>query len=167
MDQGARKLDPVALGPGDLQRVEHEVVGSDHTAARHLEVRLGLAVRAGKHDVHHARAGAAGEKALDRGRHDLRLGAPRAVALDHRPEALEDDVHAVADLGQLFLALHRASHVELEVERDEFSRAFELAEVAHRHDEVQAIDGEPLPAARACLLGQPTAGDLGPDVLAD
>ncbi len=164
VDERARELDPVAARAGDLQRVEHEVALADAAMSGNFEVRLGLAVLAGEHDVHHARTGAAREENLDGRRHDLGFGLAGREALEQRPEAFVDDVHRVANLDQFFFALDRARHVEVEIEGNEFERALlQFAIIAHGHDVVEAVDGDALPACVLGALAQPAAGNVGPD----
>ena len=119
-NQWPRKLHPVAARAGDLERVQQKIVGRNHAMAGNFEGRLGLAVRAGKQDVHHARSCAAREKTLHRRRHDLGFGLARLVGVDQRPEAVDDDVHGVAHFGEFFFALNRARHIELAIEGNEF-----------------------------------------------
>ena len=89
---------------------------------------------------------------------------PALEAVEQRPEAFVDDVHRVADFGEFFFALDGARHVEVEVEGHEFEGALlQLAIVAHRHDVVEAVDRDALPAFVLRALAQPAAGNLGPD----
>jgi hypothetical protein len=122
---------------------------------------------AGEQDVHHARAGAAGKETLDRRRHDLRLGASRAVRLDQRPETVLDDVHGFAHLDKLFFTLHRSRHIEMEIEGQPFAASLHhLAVVADRQHVVQAIDADALPLLLVGFLAHPAAGQVRPDLVA-
>ena len=115
-----------------------------------FEVCLRLAIRAGEHDVHHARTGAAREESLDGGRHDFGFGLARLVGRDQRPEAVDDDVHRVAHFDEFFFALDGARHVELEIEGNQFERTLcQFAIIAHGHDEIHAVDADALPSAFA------------------
>src|SRR5271157_971451 len=120
LNQGSRKLDPVPAGAGDLQRVEKEVAFTHSASAWDLEVRLGLAVAAGEHDVHHSWTRTAREEDLNRGRHDFGFRLADREAVHQRKEAVMNDVHRVTNLDQFFFALDRARHVEEKVKGDKF-----------------------------------------------
>ena len=163
---GTRELDPVTTGSGDLQRVQHEVAFADTTWSGNFEVRLGFAVLAGQNDVHHARSGAAREKDLYGRGHNLGFGLAGREALQQRPETFMNDVHRVANLDQLFLALHRPRHVKVKIERDEFERALlKLAKIADCHHVVETINGDALPACVLDTFAQPPAGNVRPNLL--
>ena len=125
-------------------------------------------MRAGEDNVHHAGAGAAGEINFHRRRHDLGFGLAGRIVIDQCAEAFHHDIHAFADLCQLFGALDGARHIEFEIERDEFQRRRgQLAVIAHRHDEIHPVNADALPASIERALAQPLAWHFGPDVVAD
>src|SRR5262249_25305060 len=133
-----------------------------------LEGGLGLAMRAGKQNVHHAGTGAAGKKSFYGGSHDLGFCFPRLVCLHQGPETVDDDVHRVAYFRQFLLALDGARHIELKVELHQLKPALrQLAVIADRHDEIHAVNADPLPAALPGTIGNPLAGNFGPDVVLD
>ena len=91
---------------------------------------------------------------------------PGLYAGNQRPEAIDDDVHGVANFDEFFFALHGARHVELLVEGDEFERTMrEFAVIAHGHDEIHAEDADALPFALDGAIAQPLAGNVGPDLI--
>ncbi len=83
-------------------------------------------------------------------------------------EAVKDDIHAIAEAFELFLTLHGAGHIEMEIERHQLERVvLQFAIIANGHDEIQAIDGHAFPAALFDFLTQPFARNLSPDFLAN
>src|SRR6266436_5203533 len=95
----------------------------------------------------------------------MRGPAPRAKK---RVEAVENNVHAVAEAFELFLTLDGAGHIEMEIERHQLERvALQFAIIANGHYEIKAVNGDSLPAALFDFLTQPFARDLSPDFLAN
>src|SRR5208282_405176 len=112
------------------------------------------------------RARAAGEKTLDRWRHNFRFGLAGFVRGNQRPEAIDDDIHGVTHFDQFFFTFHGARHVEFMVKGHEIEYTLrEFAIVANRHDEVQPKRADALPFALDGALAQPLAGNLRPDLI--
>src|SRR5258708_6458394 len=166
LDQSAGELDPVAAGSGDYERIKKEIVGCNFAMTGHFEVSVGLSVFTGEQNVHHARSSAAREETLDRGRHDFGFGLAGLVIGNQRPEAIDDDVHGVADFDKFFFALHSASHIEFLIKGYEFERTLrEFAVVANGHDEVHPESADSLPFVFDGAVAQPVAGNVGPDLI--
>src|ERR1700681_2854519 len=91
---------------------------------RNLEVSVRLSVFAREQNVHHARAGAAREETLDRGRHDFSFSLAWLVAGNQRPETIDDDVHGIADFDKFFFTLHGARHIEFLIKWHELERTW-------------------------------------------
>src|SRR5260221_10239077 len=131
-----------------------------------FKVSVGLSVFAREQNVHHARAGAAREETLDSGRHDFSFGLARLVAGDQRPEAINDDVHGIADFDEFLFTLHGARHVEFLMEGHKVERALrEFTVVADGHNEVHPKSADALPLALDSAVAQPLTGNVGPDLI--
>ena len=139
---GARDLDPVPAGPGDLERRQHEV-GQDLADARDLELGQGEPVAAlgRQHHVHQVASAALLDEVALGGRHHLGGGLARRVVLEEDLEPALVDAHRLAHGLELGIALGRARVVELDVEVDEVE-ALEGAVVAHGHDVVEPVHAD-------------------------
>ena len=160
----ARHLDPVAAGPGDLERREHAVRRLDAACSCDLELRQRRAVGAVEHHVHRPAAAALRDEVLLARREDLALHPPRLEALEEDPEAFRVDAHAVAHGRELELGLDHARVVERDVPADELARARKGGVVAHRHHVVHPVDAD-APAAHP--LREPVAGTVDELLLVD
>jgi hypothetical protein len=117
-------------------------------------------------NVHHARSSTSSEENLHGGCHNFGLRFAHVKSIEQCVKALLNDVHRIADFGQLLFALDRARHVEVEIEGNEFKAALlQLAIVAHRHDVVESIDRDALPGFILGSFAQPAARDIGPNFL--
>ena len=159
----------MAARPGDLERVQQQVVGGDRPL-RVGDAELGGrgAVRAPHDHVHRLAPGAPAHEELLGDRHQLGLRAPGLVGLVDGPEAGLVDRHALAHELELLVALDRARDVEGDLEVEQLERALgERAVVAHGHHVVEAVDGEPADALRAQVVADPCPGMLGEDRVVD
>src|SRR6202521_5032586 len=166
LNQCTRKLDPVAAGSGNFERIKKKIVAGNFAMTGHFEVSVRLSMFSREQNVHHARPGAASEETLDCGRHDFGFGLARPVSGNQRPETIDDDVHGIADFDKFFFALHGARHVEFLVKGYKFERTLrEFAIVADGHDEVHPESANALPLALDGAVTQPLAGNVRPDLI--
>src|SRR5439155_21649109 len=164
-----RNLDPVSAGSRDLERRQDEIALADPSLlARDPELRLRLAVVADEHHVHGLAAAALVDEIVLARAEQLRLGAAHREGVEKDPEALRIDPDAVADRGQLLVALDRPREVELDVVGDELEvAARQGAVVANRHHVLEPGDPHALPAPVAGAIAEPRATRADPDLLGD
>jgi len=83
-------------------------------------------------------------------------------------ETIEDNVHAVAEAFEFFLAFHGAGHIEMKIERHQFERVpLQFAIIADSHDEIQAVDAYAFPMTLFDFVAQPFARNLRPHFFAN
>src|ERR1700675_1356788 len=166
LNQCTRKLDPVAAGSGNFERIKKKIVAGNFAMTGHFEVSVRLSMFSREQNVHHARPGAASEETLDCGRHDFGFGLARPVSGNQRPETIDDDVHGIADFDKFFFALHGARHVEFLIKGHKFERTLrQFTVVADGHDEVHPKSANTLPFPLGGAIAQPPAGNVGPDLI--
>src|ERR1035438_3829479 len=120
LDERAGEFDPIAARSRNFERVEKEIIGCDFAMAWNFKTGVGLAMLAGEENVHHARTRAASKEALDRGRHDFRFRLSWLVAGQQGPEAIDHDIHCVANFNEFLFTLHGTRQVKFPIERYEF-----------------------------------------------